>query len=142
MPHRPNGWTIAARRPISSRMGLTPTVRSVPLRLHPERNSSRMAGKPMGSRVRDLAEFLRQDGFIRCGAIDGAEGTDDPYTAAAKRILVRVHQSELPVADQGREPSPPAQSAARRSSRGMRPVDGVTLDEAAQIRGSERVRKR
>jgi len=52
---------------------------------------------PMSSRVRDLAEFLRDDKSIWCGAVEGT-GSTDPYEAAAKRILVCVHQSELPVA--------------------------------------------
>ncbi len=56
----------------------------------------------MGSRVRDLAEFLRRDMFIQCSATDGAEVSDDPYVAAAKRILVRVHHYELPVVAQDR----------------------------------------
>ncbi len=53
----------------------------------------------MASRVRDLTEFLRDDESIWCVAVEGS-GNTDPYEAAAKRILVRVHQSESPVAEQ------------------------------------------
>ncbi len=65
----------------------------------PEEMTQRMA-----SRVKDLAEFLRADPLIWCGSAEGAGSTEDPYTAAAKRILLRVHQSESPVADQDRQP--------------------------------------
>ncbi len=59
----------------------------------------------MSSRLRDLADFLRDDQSISCGVIEGAEDTD-PYRAAAKRILFQVHQSELPVGSRETTASP------------------------------------
>ncbi len=44
----------------------------------------------MASRVRDLTEFLRDDESIWRDIVEGSDNTD-PYEAAAKRILVRVH---------------------------------------------------
>ncbi len=45
----------------------------------------------MASRVRDLTEeFLRDDELILCDIVEGS-GNTDPYEAASKRILVRVH---------------------------------------------------
>ena len=74
----------------------------------------------MSSRVRELAEFLREDPMIVCAAFDGAE-EQDPYTAAAKRILFCVHLSELP--------APARQEAGRR---GQARTEATTAGRPAQ----------
>ncbi len=99
----PNGWTMPARSPIL--IEWADADGSIWSAGTPPSGTPTDGRQAMGSRVRDLAEFLRNDRLTRCDSPEGAESTDDPYIAAAKRILVRVHQYELPVAAQDKESS-------------------------------------
>lgn len=68
----------------------------------------------MTSRVRELADFLREDPSIVCGMeLDDHQAEDDPYIEAARRILFQVHLIELPTPQRQQ-----ASTARRASARG------------------------